>query len=1044
MKNIYLYILLLASTFITAAQQQRVSVSGNGFSDVYDFNSVDSVRDNGETKFLDVEYPIDQVEKITFSKGDLPLLNKEDKATAGNRMERFYFTLVANKGRVLTEAEGVLSGNTFSVYLPYVTDFSSLVPSFKATGAVYVEDVLQKSGVSAQDFSSELAYKVLSSSGDVNTYHVKVYNSGLPVVRISTSNMNVPFDSWSEDGKITIRKASDNSLDYSGSLSVKCKGSRYSTVDKHSFNLKMASKALLLGMSKGKRWILLSNYDDKSLLRAQAGFFLGSQLQGLQWTPKCEPVELVLGDRHLGTYLLCEQIRVSDGRVADGYVWEVTDDFDATDVHFRASRSGLDLCSVDPEVETGSSEFLSAQQLIADFESALYGSSFKDANSGYRKYIDVNSFVDWYLVNEIGKNKEAAFRSDCYFNINADGKIVMGPIYSFEDFFGNASDSYEGYAVKKEGWIARMFEDPYFVKLVADRWSELSGTRSLLLSELTSQEARLGKSVVSNESLWNNLGVAQSAEATKVSSFQKEVDGLKKWIDNRYAWLDIVFSNELKTAKAENAASENQIASFSFKYDKNGNSILKDYEAKIEGDSIKLFIPYLVRFDMVADFSVSSGASVYVDGIEQESGRTINSFLHPLSYKVVSSNGSVRSYSVKVYNSGLPVVYINTEGNRKIEDKVTWLDNTSMMVYWKDGSVNYDAAPDMVQIKGRGNSTWDTGQMNGKSPYAIRLNKKSEVFGMLEHKRWVLMANYYDATFFRNELANYLAKRFTNQDWVPSGYSVELVLNGEHKGNYYFCEQAKINDSRVPGSYMVEADTKEGKGQMQGQKSQNYFNTKDPELETNTQEFQYVKEKLDQLENAIFSDNFTDPNVGYKKYVDLESFVDWYMIKELSKDIDGNLHTSCFFHIMEDGMIKMGPLWDFDLAFGGNPFGGEYNQTSGYWITKSPVSAPNAISWFGQLMKDPEFVALLKVKLDVLAAHMDEIEDYIDSYTDMLALSASANTVGNSSGGGFGGFGGFGGWGGTTTTKTYAEEVAVLKTFLKERLAWLRSDLSSR
>ncbi|MCK9156123.1 MAG: CotH kinase family protein [Paludibacteraceae bacterium] len=1051
MKKIFLYILFfVASAFVTVAQQ-RVNINGNGFADSFDLNDVDSVRDNGVTKYMDVNYPIDKVDKITFSQSKIADLSKADNSTNDNKLLRFYFTSAANDGKILADIEGELNGNTFTVLLPYVTDFSSLVSSFEATGKVYMDGDLQKSGVTSQNFSKELTYKVLSSNGDVNTYKVKVYNTGLPVVTIKTPEVNIPFDDWSELGKMTIVNATDNKLQYAGALSVKTKGSRYSTEGKRSFNLKMDSKAALLGMSNGKRWILLSNKDDNSLLRTQAGFYLGSQLNGLAWTPKSEPVELVVGDQYMGSYLLCEQIRVSEGRVASGFIWEVTDDFDATDVHFQATESKLNICSVDPEVSQGDADFLSAQKLINDFETALYGSSFKDVNNGYRKYIDVNSFVDWFLANEIGKNAEAAFVSDCYFTINQEGKIVMGPLYSFEEFFGNKNESAEGFVVKKTGWIARMFEDPYFVKLVADRLKEIASTESSLLEEVSAASENVALSFVANEKRWDNFKSEGETEAANKSILQQETNDLKNWISARYKWLNLSLGNESMAMQSENATNDNQILTFSIKKNDSNYTLLQDYTATISNDSVKAFIPYLYQFDLIPEFTVSNGASVYVDGSLVESGKTSVNFVHPVTFRVVSSNGYSRAYIVSVYNTGLPVIVVNTEGNKDITDKINWLDSTLMQIYQEDGKLLYDASPDNVQIKGRGNSTWDTGNMSGKAPYAIRLNKKSELFGMLEHKRWVLMANYYDATFFRNEFANYLGKRFTKQDWVPSGYNVELVLNGVHKGNYYFCEQSKINDARVPGNYLIEADTKALSGQMQGQQSHLIFNTKDPELDVNSEEFQYVKNNLDQFENALFSTNFTDPQQGYKKYVDLQSFVDWYVVKELSKDVDGNMHTSCFYHIMDDGLIRMGPLWDFDIAFGGNPFGGDYNTTSGYYITTPPISDQNAISWFNQLMTDPEFISMVKLRINEMIDHWSEIENYIDTYTDRLKLSATANTIGNSSSGGFGGFGGFGGWGGSggatttpTTFESYQKEVDKLKTFVKERLAWLKSDLDTK
>jgi hypothetical protein len=314
------------------------------------------------------------------------------------------------------------------------------------------------------------------------------------------------------------------------------------------------------------------------------------------------------------------------------------------------------------------------------------------------------------------------------------------------------------------------------------------------------------------------------------------------------------------------------------------------------------------------------------------------------------------------------------------------------------------------------------------------------------------MANFYDATFFRNAMSNYIGKRYTNQDWVPSGYNAELVLNGVHKGNYYLCEQAKINDNRVNGEYLIEADIKAGlgNGSIEGPKSHNAFFTKDPELQPNSQEYNNVKSIIDKFESALYSGDYNT----LMSMIDLESFVDWYLVKEWSRDVDGNMHTSCYFTIMEDGTIKMGPMWDFDIAWGGNPFGamGGYNDIEGYYITTNPISQPRGntcTSWFGEFIKMPAFKQMLKEKVLDINSHLDEILAYIDENTEYLLLSATANKVGNGSGGGmFGGgmFGGGGGWGwpgsgqgsssSATTPESYRKSMSELKDFVKSRMQW--------
>lgn len=1066
-KNITIIVSLLSS-FATTGAQSHIVVSGNGYEDKIDLSAVDTVYDKGGVRHIDLSFPMRDVDRIRFPKGDEVDLSAENRATDGNRMERFYFTSLSNPEGLVADVEGVIDGNTVSVFLPYVVDFHSLKPSFQTKGRVFVDGEIQKSGVSAQDFGAQREYKVLSSTGDVAVYRVNVYNSGLPVVRVDDPANGKSLDDWTVASPYAAEVEYQSSSNVYGRASVKRKGSRYQEGRKVNFSMKLESKASLLEMSKGKRWVALSCQKDRSLMRSYAGFALASRCESLAWTPAAKHVEWVVGRKHLGTYLFCEQIRVQDGRVSAGSIWEVTDDASADDATFKSPLSGLTFSSEDPEFSEGSSDFSAAVKSVTDFETALYGDNFRDAHSGYRRYADVNSFVDWYLVTEIAKCSNVSFKEDSYFTIGADGRISMGPVADFSAAFGVDGDGPEGFVTRSEGWMGRLFEDPYFVGLVADRFSELKAEKASWLSDLDAEFARLNLSLLSNERLWNRFGNSAASATVVQNAYSSELDALKLWIGERLDWLSVRFENEKAVAKSDVRTSNNVITSFAFSRSKNSKALLSDYSATITEDSIKLFVPYLAHFDMVADFSASQGAAVYVNGERQSSGSSSVNFRKPIEYKVVSSSGDVRTYKVHVYNSGLPVVYATTDGNRKINDKVTWIPQ-KFEVYHADGKLDYMGTTD--SIRGRGNSTWSA---SDKKPYAVKLDHKSEILGILEHKRWCLMANYYDVTFFRNELANYLSKRYTSSYWSPSGYNVEFVLNGKHEGNYYLCEQVKNSGDRVSADFLVEVDrkanqTENQRGDIIGVKTSNHFFFKDPERNEMTDaDFNRVKKLLDEFETVLYDDGrFLDPTNGYRKYVDLESFVDWLLIKELSKDYDGNMFTSCYFQVTEDNKLVMGPIWDFDLAFGGNPFetlmggfgfgfggaGGTndyawYNEPQDYYIAES--------DWFVRMFKDPEFIALFRRKVNNMVDHLDEIMDYIDENTQLLSLSASANKVGYSAtgGGGFGGFGGFGGWGGwggntggntdAATEKSYPEKMEVLKKFVRERLLWMQGDLKTR
>lgn len=184
----------------------------------------------------------------------------------------------------------------------------------------------------------------------------------------------------------------------------------------------------------------------------------------------------------------------------------------------------------------------------------------------------------------------------------------------------------------------------------------------------------------------------------------------------------------------------------------------------------------------------------YVDGKEVEN--TTNVYTPTADdlekwIKVVVSDGTSK-VTTELYCSKLPVVYIDTENGAPIVSKEDYINATMKIqgneTYNSENSTLYDG---VIEIRGRGNSTWSM----PKKPYKIKLDKKTDVFGMGKNKHWVLLANYSDESLMRNTLAyNFSGSLGMEQ---MSTVWVDVVLNGEYVGNYQFCEQVRVDETRV-------------------------------------------------------------------------------------------------------------------------------------------------------------------------------------------------------------------------------------------------------
>ena len=158
--------------------------------------------------------------------------------------------------------------------------------------------------------------------------------------------------------------------------------------------------------------------------------------------------------------------------------------------------------------------------------------------------------------------------------------------------------------------------------------------------------------------------------------------------------------------------------------------------------------------------------------------------------EVVVDNGT-EQVSTKLYCSKLPVVYIDTEGGQPIVSKEDYIDATIKIqgnAQYSDSKVLYNGA---TEIRGRGNSTW----AQPKKPYRLKLDKKTDVFGMGKSKHWVLLANYLDESLMRNTLAYDLSGEMGMEHL--STVWVDVIMNGEYVGNYQFCENIRVDDGRV-------------------------------------------------------------------------------------------------------------------------------------------------------------------------------------------------------------------------------------------------------
>ncbi|MCS5645475.1 MAG: CotH kinase family protein, partial [Candidatus Marinimicrobia bacterium] len=369
------------------------------------------------------------------------------------------------------------------------------------------------------------------------------------------------------------------------------------------------------------------------------------------------------------------------------------------------------------------------------------------------------------------------------------------------------------------------------------------------------------------------------------------------------------------------------------------------------------------------------------------------------AYNEICVNGSCEE--IIPVATGLPIVYINTENQTSIKVKTEGYVNGVVTVVGgesiKSGSMINGLDSQTMEIRGRGNSTW----MHPKKPYQMKLEDKATFLDMPNDKKWLFLAEYSDKTMLRNTMAFEMGYA-SSLDWTPAGEFAEVYINGEYNGTYNITQKVEAKSNRVDigdDGFLLEIDQIERIDADDHYVSTNEFpviNIKEPDINDIIEDdgvgkadsaVTKISTFINEFESVLFGDNFTDSLSGYGKYIDVESFIDWFLISEILKNVDSRNFSSIYFHVIFDendqGKMKMGPLWDFDLSFGNTDYA-DSQYPEGWWVRNNP--------WISRLMNDPIFKEQVITRFeDHFYARKGIILDKINTYSNALAASAVQN-----------------------------------------------------
>lgn len=538
---------------------------------------------------------------------------------------------------------------------------------------------------------------------------------------------------------------------------------------------------------------------------------------------------------------------------------------------------------------------------------------------------------------------------------------------------------------------------PESISVLADETVFLGNGSSIFVDvALTPAEYDLtdGKTSVSIEVLQSNIswfqgnspifyalaGIEKAGAPGKYRIGIRDLGKGEKYIDKVRFVLKTITDEGTKKICSEEFTLEfsgYSISSLAFLKKDNPTALITDFNLSLNSSQITLTSPYITSPELALSFKTDA-AKVLVGDVEQISGKTINDFSKPVTYSFVSALGEVQKYTIQVKHSGLPVVVINTPGGAEIPPKTEdWLADATLTIYNTDATIGYAGT---TGIRGRGNSTWKY----PKKPYALKLDSKAEILGMPKHKRWVLLANWLDRTLLRNHVSFRIAMQ-TDLAWTPRGEFVEVVLNGRHIGNYYLCEHIKVDKNRVDiheleetdvdGGFMMEIDTYYDEPfKFKSAKRQFPYMFKDPD-EVNDAQFAFMRDFIDNLEGALY-DKSRFAAREYADYLDVDSFVDWWITYELTGNTETKHPKSTYVYKDKGGKLKAGPVWDFDWK--------TYRLNNEEWVTRTHL-------YYDVLFTDPVFVAAVKERWNLYEPKLRAIPEFIEAEAQRIRNSEEMN-----------------------------------------------------
>ena len=441
----------------------------------------------------------------------------------------------------------------------------------------------------------KIAFLIAFSFIFIDVWAQTFSSSNLPVIVINTNGQTILDDPkiTADMGIIYNGVGLRNNITapfnhYNGKIGIEIRGQSSQQFPMKSYSIELRDNAgnsqdkSLFGLPKESDWVLYAPYNEKTLMHNFLAYTMSREMG--HWAANCRYVELIINGDYKGIYVFMEKIKRNSGRVnipklnttdiagdavTGGYIFSIDKDADAWYSAIKPNSAGVNpsirFSYVYPKITAIVTEQKNyIKSYVDSFEKVLNSSDYQDKQRGWRKFADENSFIDYFIVNEISRNVDG-YRLSSYFykdRQSKGGKIIAGPAWDYDLGFRNANycsgSDMAGWAYQFNQvcsgdfwqipfWWDKFSSDTAFNSNLRCRWKQLRQT-SLSLSHLNflidsivtlTSEARqrhFQRWPVLGQYVWPN-------PQPVATTYDGEIQTLKTWLQSRLAWLDAAIPN---------------------------------------------------------------------------------------------------------------------------------------------------------------------------------------------------------------------------------------------------------------------------------------------------------------------------------------------------------------------------------------------------------------------------------------------------------------------------------------------------------------------